>query len=108
LVLDSNNDVYGWKSNSCGQLGLGDTTSRLTPTKINNFKATKLFAGQLSVYSLLNYINNINYINNYQNIYKIILSKTISATITSTFKLFKNIIKPNYCTLEYILQFESE
>jgi len=102
LVLDSNNDVYGWKSNSCGQLGLGDTTSRLTPTKINNFKATKLFAGQHSVYSLLNYINN------YQNIYKIILSKTISATITSTFKLFKNIIKPNYCTLEYILQFESD
>ena len=105
LVLDSNNDVYGWKSNNRGQLGLGDTTSRLTPTKKNNFKATKLFAGQHSVYSLKFEMLT------YQNIYKIILSKTIPATITSTFKLFKNIIniiKPNYCTLEYILQFESD
>jgi len=106
LVLDSNNDVYGWKSNNYGQLGLGDTTARLTPTKINNFKATKLFAGQHSVYSLK--FEKLYYVNDYQNIYKIILSKTISATITSTFKLFKNIIKPNYCTLEYILQFESD
>ena len=34
LVLLRNGDVYGFGSNLYGQLGLGDTTDRLTPTKI--------------------------------------------------------------------------
>ncbi|WP_317643500.1 InlB B-repeat-containing protein [Bombiscardovia apis] len=35
LALDSNGNAYAWGRNSEGQLGLGDTTNRSVPTKIN-------------------------------------------------------------------------
>lgn len=34
LVLTEDGDVYSWGANASGQLGLGDTTTRSTPTKI--------------------------------------------------------------------------
>lgn len=34
LVRLQNGDVYGWGTNTAGQLGLGDATARTTPTKI--------------------------------------------------------------------------
>ena len=45
-ALTSSGDVYCWGYNGNGQLGLGDITSRNSPTKINGFAgATELAAG---------------------------------------------------------------
>jgi predicted nucleic acid-binding Zn ribbon protein len=34
FALTEEGDVYAWGSNGCGELGLGDTEDRLTPTKV--------------------------------------------------------------------------
>ena len=36
LAIDKDGYLWGWGDNSCGQLGLGDNTTRTTPTKIGD------------------------------------------------------------------------
>jgi alpha-tubulin suppressor-like RCC1 family protein len=35
LALTESGEVYAWGSNGHGQLGLGDTNNRLTPTEVH-------------------------------------------------------------------------
>lgn len=45
MIIDSENNVWSCGFNSHGQLGLGDKSSRSTPTKIPNLKAQQVSAG---------------------------------------------------------------
>ena len=45
IFIDMENDVWVCGKNEGGQLGLGDTKNRYTPTKIPNFKAKEISAG---------------------------------------------------------------
>jgi len=38
LVLTESGEVYAWGDNAFGQLGLGDTEDRLTPTKVTDLR----------------------------------------------------------------------
>ncbi|MCL2046385.1 MAG: isopeptide-forming domain-containing fimbrial protein [Oscillospiraceae bacterium] len=47
ILLDSSGDVYSWGSNTYGQLGHGNTTTRANPTKVeffNNMTVTSISA----------------------------------------------------------------
>jgi alpha-tubulin suppressor-like RCC1 family protein len=55
MIIDSNDDVYAFGSNSKGQLGVGDKINKLKPTKINNFKAKYIANGYLHTIALSDY-----------------------------------------------------
>jgi alpha-tubulin suppressor-like RCC1 family protein len=50
LALTESGEVYAWGSNERGQLGLGDTENRLTPTKVPGLRRVK--ASQRVIHSL--------------------------------------------------------
>lgn len=49
LILTDEGDVYGFGSNIYGQLGLGDRSSRFTPTLIDYFQQERIIADKISV-----------------------------------------------------------
>ena len=44
LALDSSGDVWSWGNNSNGNLGFGDTTNRITATKVTTLSSVDLIA----------------------------------------------------------------
>lgn len=42
LIIDLNNDIYGWGSNYIGQLGFGESKNICIPTKISGIKARSI------------------------------------------------------------------
>jgi alpha-tubulin suppressor-like RCC1 family protein len=55
MVTDFNGDVYVFGYNQYGQLGVGDRTNKLIPTKIPNFKAKYIALGELHTVALSDY-----------------------------------------------------
>ena len=45
VTADDQSSVYVWGMNKRGQLGVGDTTTRHQPTKIDGLRLAKVFAG---------------------------------------------------------------